>query len=132
LIGGDFNLVPSMTAYHRLSDRNREYYNSDETEIAPLLAQFPAVPSLAESDGEHHRRWYTHMGNHNHSKSPDKTIDYIFYTDGLPLGDHYVPQDWNGVRSISDHLLLVAHFTVPGAISKSYKNEAFFDRLAYP
>jgi endonuclease/exonuclease/phosphatase (EEP) superfamily protein YafD len=26
LMGGDFNLVPSMPTYWRLSERNREYY----------------------------------------------------------------------------------------------------------
>jgi len=112
VMAGDFNLIPSMLAYQRLSERNREYYNSRKTEIAPLLAQFSAIPSLQESDGEHPDSWYTHMGNHNHSKVPDKTIDYIFYTDGLVLGDHYVLQE--AARSISDHLPVVALFTVPG------------------
>jgi len=111
LMGGDFNLVPSMSAYRRLSDRNKEYYNPLETELAPLLARFPAVPSLAEADGPDHAKWYTHMGNHNHSKVADKTIDYIFFTEGLTLGDHYVRSA--GVESISDHLPVVAYFTVP-------------------
>jgi endonuclease/exonuclease/phosphatase family metal-dependent hydrolase len=111
LMGGDFNLLPSMSAYRRVSERNREYYNSGETEIAPLLAQFSAVPSLQEADGEDHERWYTHMANHNLSKVPDKTIDYIFTTGGLVLGEHYIRSA--DVRSISDHLPVVAYFILP-------------------
>jgi endonuclease/exonuclease/phosphatase family metal-dependent hydrolase len=113
LMGGDFNMVPSRSAYRRLSGRNREYYNPRETEIAPLLAQFCSVPSLEETDGEDHARWYTHMATYSQSKLPDKTIDYIFTTGELTLGDHYVLG--TGTQAISDHLPVVATFTLPGA-----------------
>ncbi len=114
LMGGDFNLIPSMTAYSRLSERNRKYYDSTATEIAPLLAKYSAVPSLQEADGVEHARWYTHMANYIPSKVPDKTIDYIFYTDGLGLGEHYVRSA--DTLPVSDHLPVVAFFSIRGLV----------------
>jgi len=111
LMGGGFNLVPSMAAYGRLTERNKEYYNPKKTEITPLFKLFQAVPSLEEADGPEHARWYTHSGNHNRRKIADKTIDYIFYTNGLMVGKHYV--DERNTKLISDHFPVVAYFTVP-------------------
>ncbi len=111
VLAGDFNLIPSTTAYQALTARNQEYYNSSGSEISPLLTTYKSVPSLQETLADNPKKWFTHMGNHNQSKVPDKTIDYIFYVGPLNLGEHYVLAD--GATSISDHLPLVANFTLP-------------------
>jgi len=111
LLAGDFNLIPSDAAYQNLSAYNRKYYNAGGTEIAPLLERYHTVPSLTETLGSNHRDWFTHIANDDLSELPDKTIDYVFYTGELILGEHYVRS--SGTLNISDHLPIVASFTVP-------------------
>lgn len=111
LLAGDFNLIPSDAAYRNLGTRSRGYYNEEGSEIAPLLEQYPSVPSLAETLGNNQKDWFTHIANNIDSPVPDKTIDYIFYSSELFLGEHYVRS--SGTLEISDHLPVVANFTLP-------------------
>ena len=112
LIAGDFNLLPSDAAYRNLGAGSRKYYNESGTEIAPLLERYSSVPSLPETLGANRHDWFTHIANDNHSETPDKTIDYIFYTGKLALREHYV-RSLDTLR-ISDHLPVVANFTLTG------------------
>jgi endonuclease/exonuclease/phosphatase family metal-dependent hydrolase len=112
LIAGDFNLLPSDAAYRNLGAGSRKYYNESGTEITPLLERYSSVPSLPETLGANGQNWFTHIANDNHSESPDKTIDYIFYTGKLALREHYV-RSLDTLR-ISDHLPVVANFTLTG------------------
>lgn len=111
LLGGDFNLIPSDMAYQSLSPKERKYYNLDGSEIAPVFQHYKSVPSLPETLGENHQSWFTHIPNDVQIDEPNKTIDYIFYADDLALGDHYVRSA--GTLRISDHLPVVAVFTLP-------------------
>ncbi len=108
VIGGDFNLLPPGGAYGRLPADEQAYFRP-ETELAPLFDAFPSVPSRAEVDGPDYARWYTHFPNGGPSKGPDRTIDYLFHSPLLSVGEHYV-RGWDTL-AISDHLPVVATFT---------------------
>ena len=110
LLAGDFNLLPSDAAYRNLGAGSRKYYNKSGTELTPLLERYGAVPSLLETLGANYQDWFTHIANDNHSETPDKTIDYIFYTGKLTLREHYVRS--SDTLQISDHLPVVASFTL--------------------
>ncbi len=110
LLAGDFNLLPSTDAYQKLAVGSRKYYNSGGTEIAPLLENYGSVPSLAETLGANRRNWFTHIANDNHIDAPDKTIDYVFYSDQLVLREHYVRS--SDTLKLSDHLPVVASFVL--------------------
>ena len=111
LLAGDFNRIPTDAAYQDLSDGNRKYYDANGTEIERLMKRYDSVPSKFETLGDNRQDWFTHIANDNKNPEPDKTIDYIFYTDNLFLGEHYVRSF--GTLMLSDHLPVVATFTLP-------------------
>jgi endonuclease/exonuclease/phosphatase family metal-dependent hydrolase len=110
LIGGDFNLLPPGKARSLLSERQKKHYR-EKSEIKPLFDKYQAVPDLEEINGAQRDRWFTHLPNDPAIKKPNKTIDYIFYSKTLRLGEHYVRQ--RDTLEISDHLPVVAEFLLP-------------------
>ena len=115
VIGGDFNLLPSDSAYSRLPQRQRAYFRP-RTEIGPLSARFQAVPSLQEANGASHASWFTHFPNDPAGSAPDRTIDYIFVSDSMNLGTHRVRQA--DAMAISDHFPVVAEVRVPAVLTQ--------------
>jgi endonuclease/exonuclease/phosphatase family metal-dependent hydrolase len=111
LLAGDFNLIPTDAAYQDLSDGSRKFYDANGTEIERLMKRYNSVPSQSETLGDNRQDWFTHIANDNKNPEPDKTIDYIFYSDNLFLGEHYVRSV--GTLMLSDHLPVVATFTLP-------------------
>jgi len=116
VLGGDFNLLPpDAAAYDRLPASHQAYYNRP-TELAPLLAVYPAVPSPTEAAGPQAPAWFTHFPNDPAIPAPDRTIDYLFFAPAVRVGAHYVRQ--HDTLTISDHLPVVSIFTVdPAAAS---------------
>lgn len=110
ILGGDFNLLPPGKAYQRLPDHHKKYYQ-ENTEIEPLTSAYRSVPSLKEVDGNFPGKWYTFFSNDPGITEPDRTIDFIFYSDNLQLGKYRVIRD--GTLHISDHMPIVAEFTIP-------------------
>jgi len=110
LAGGDFNLLPSRNAYDRLPAAQQEYY-LPETELGPLYNRYQSVPGPAETGGENYALWFTHFPNDPSVKAPDRTIDYIFFSDLIKLGDRRVLGQHTLV--ISDHLPLLVEVTLP-------------------
>lgn len=110
LIGGDFNLLPSTAAYEALAVEQQLYYQP-QSELAPLLARYRAVPSLDEMSGPERAHWYTHFPNDPRVPAPDRTLDYLFYADELTLGDHRVRHA--ETLHLSDHLPVIATFRLP-------------------
>lgn len=109
LLGGDFNLLPPGQI-----DRLPEIYRRDfrpKTELAPLLDRYRVIPSLVDLQGVEAQKWFTMFPNDPSITEPDRTVDYIFFTDDLTLNTYYVRQ--HDTLSISDHLPLVAEFTLP-------------------
>ena len=110
ILGGDFNLLPSWSAYEALPDIIQSYYNPEGTEIAPLIAAHPSIPSLDQTEGETAALWYTHSLVTDPNRALNKTIDYIFYDKALAVTGARVVQD--GTLWISDHMPIVADFKV--------------------
>jgi endonuclease/exonuclease/phosphatase family metal-dependent hydrolase len=111
VIGGDFNLLPPGTSYERLPKEHRAYFN-ERTELAPLFSKYRSVPSLEEINGPDFRKWLSHYPNDPAVKGPDRTIDYLFFSNAIELRDHYIRQ--GDTLKISDHLPLVAEIIIPG------------------
>ena len=112
LIGGDFNMLPpDAEAYDRLQPSQRDYFNDDATEITPLFDAYQSVPTLEELRGPSAADWFTHFPNDPSVEGPNKTIDYLFLPDDLPLGAHSVRQ--HDTLHISDHLPVIGQFRLP-------------------
>ncbi|MFC1826043.1 endonuclease/exonuclease/phosphatase family protein [Thermodesulfobacteriota bacterium] len=110
IAGGDYNLLPPGKAYQQLPDHQKVYY-CKSTELELLTAAYRSVPGLKEVNGSAPERWYTHFPNDPKVAGPDRTIDYIFYSDKLMLGQHRVIQE--DTLHISDHFPIVAEFIIP-------------------
>ncbi len=109
VIGGDFNLLPAG-ARGQLAEEERRYYNED-TELATLYAKYRGMPSAEDTRGPDAPRWFTHYPNDPAVSGPDRTIDYLFLSDGLGLGEHSIRQ--HDTLTISDHLPVIADLTLP-------------------
>ena len=99
-----------LSAYQRLDARQKEYYR-EKTELERLTDAYRSVPSLQEVNGSTPEKWYTHFPNDPRVTAPDRTIDFIFYSDKLMLGKHRVIQ--KETLHISDHFPIVAEFVIP-------------------
>jgi endonuclease/exonuclease/phosphatase family metal-dependent hydrolase len=110
VIGGDFNLLPPGKSYERLPVEQRAYFN-EKTELAPIFSKYRSFPSLDEINGPDYPRWLSHYPNDPAAKGPDRTIDFIFLSDSLKLGVHYIRR--KDTLKISDHLPLIAEIIVP-------------------
>ncbi len=110
LLAGDLNLLPPGRQYEDLDDTRRAYY-LPESELGVLTDAYPVVPSLEEANGPDRTDWFTHLPNNPAVDRPDRTIDYVFHSPLLTLGEHRVRQD--DTWTISDHLPVLADLTLP-------------------
>ncbi len=110
VMGGDFNLLPPGPQFENLPPDQRLYYEAD-SELAVLTAAYPSVPSLDEANGADALAWFTHYPNDPAVAGPDRTIDFLFFSSAIGLKDHAVRSA--DTQSISDHLPVVATFSVP-------------------
>lgn len=111
-IGGDFNLLPPG-AYEYLDEAEKEYYNP-QTELKVLTDKYKSIPSIKQTTGDSRTKWFTHFPN-SIKTGPDRTIDYIFYSDKLQLANSYVRQ--TDTLDISDHLPMIAEFVLPASVT---------------
>lgn len=109
ILGGDFNLLPP-NVYASLSEQQRAPFNAT-TEMSPLYQQYSLIPSLKNTLSESKARWYTYFPNGKQFSAPDRTIDYLLYSKNIQLNHARVLQE--GVLSLSDHMPLTAHFSLP-------------------
>jgi endonuclease/exonuclease/phosphatase family metal-dependent hydrolase len=110
LIGGDFNLLPPVAgAYERLQDHEQAAY-LPETELRSLFERHQVVPGAAETGGADAARWFTHFPNDPRVGKPDRTIDYIFVSKDITLGQRYVRQ--HDTATVSDHFPIVVELTL--------------------
>ena len=110
LIGGDFNLVPSKSAFNRLTESEKKNY-LPQTEIAAIYRLYRGIPSIDEADGPDYKKWFTHFSNKPSILEADRTIDYLFISDDIQLGRHYVRQE--DTLQISDHFPIIAEVKIP-------------------
>lgn len=110
VIGGDLNLLPP--------DNNRQRKNIlaagtgryDATpQIGPLYEKYRGIPSLKHLASDDSKAWYTHFPNDPTVTGPDRTIDYLFYSDQWNLIDAYVRQ--TDTLHISDHLPVIGIYS---------------------
>ncbi len=109
LLGGDFNLLPP-DQYKRLAEDQKWPFRA-ETELKMLFDNYQVVPSLTDINGTEYAQWFTMFPNDPRVTEPDRTIDYIFFADGLALNGATVRQD--DTLQISDHLPLIAELKLP-------------------
>lgn len=114
-IGGDFNLLPHDDARKDMPPENQKYYNS-KTELNLLTAKYNMVPSLEDTKSAEKSKWYTHFSNNPKMTAPNKTIDYIFYSENLKLVNKSVMH--GEALKVSDHMPLFAEFAITPAPSK--------------
>lgn len=105
VFAGDFNLLPPDGGIQW--QRLQEQYDYDSA-LKPFYHRYQAVPSIADLTGQQAVQWYTHFPNDPAVKSPDRTIDYLFYSHQLRLKQATVRQ--HDTLDISDHLPLSAEF----------------------
>lgn len=108
-IGGDFNLLPGSEAYRRMKEKDRLYFK-EESELKVLGDKYRMIPAYSDLNSPNYASWYTHFPNKPDVTGPDRTIDYLFYSEGLGVEDYYVRQA--DTLKISDHLPIIATFTV--------------------
>ena len=104
LIGGDFNLL--LPTQLETLPENLAFEFRPQTELMPLLKHFQAIPDIAQTIKEEMPKWYTMFPNNPQIKAPDRTTDYIFFSNHLQLIKGYVRQ--HDTLAISDHLPLIA------------------------
>ncbi len=118
VLGGDFNLLPP--------DNNRQRQRilaaatglfDEQPQIERLYDSYRAIPSLHHLISESPEAWYTHFPNDPTVSGPDRTIDYLFYSDQWSLDDAYVMQ--GEALEISDHLPVVGVYALPARTSPS-------------
>jgi endonuclease/exonuclease/phosphatase family metal-dependent hydrolase len=112
VLGGDLNLLPPD------GDRQRQRIiaagtgNYDkESQIKPLYDKYRGIPSLQHLMADDPQAWYTHYPNDPSASGPDRTIDYLFYSDQWSTNDQYVIQE--EALHISDHLPVVGVYSLP-------------------
>ena len=110
VVGGDFNLVPSEHAYNRLMATEKRGYHP-KTDISKVYQLYSGVPSLDQANGPEYKKWFTHFPNKPEITAPDRTIDYIFISNNIQLGRHYVRQ--RDTLKISDHFPVIAEVQIP-------------------
>jgi endonuclease/exonuclease/phosphatase family metal-dependent hydrolase len=107
VIGGDLNLLPAGQ-YDRLPVNEQGYYNPD-TEISTLYDKYRIVPSMQDlAAGQ--EKWFTYWGNDPALKKPDRTLDYLVYSDGLELVESRVRT--HDTDTLSDHFPVIAIYKV--------------------
>lgn len=106
VIGGDFNLLGSDSAYGRLMPHDVPMYQP-RTELSQLTTRYRSFPAPADLDGPDEARVRTYIPNDPRADGPDRTIDYLFMSEGWAREAATVRQDAIA-QSASDHLPVIA------------------------
>jgi endonuclease/exonuclease/phosphatase family metal-dependent hydrolase len=107
IFGGDLNLLPPGKSFEKLSATHQGLYQ-EKSEIEVLFKDYPVFPSQAQADSSNAKMFYTHFPNDPRVTTPDRIIDYIFYSPNISPSQAFVKQE-NTLR-ISDHLPVVMEF----------------------
>ncbi len=108
ILGGDFNLL-GPGQYEELPDHQQQYY-SPQSAMDEIYAKYQVLPALDQLTGSRPDEAYTYFGNDPRLSRPDRTIDYLVYSEGLELVDFHVRQ--RDALPLSDHLPLIAEFAL--------------------
>lgn len=109
VLGGDLNLLPPGQ-FQLLPQSQRDWYTAD-SELLALASRYPMIPSLSQANGAEQAQWYTHYPNDPAASGPDRTLDYLFYSQRLTALTSQVRQ--HDTQAISDHLPVIGRFFLP-------------------
>ncbi|WP_439134372.1 endonuclease/exonuclease/phosphatase family protein [Pseudomaricurvus sp.] len=109
ILGGDFNLLPDdgNRQWTLLTEAHGQGFD-EQTALAALSDRYRQIPSLMDLTGSHPEQWYTHFPNDPSVSGPDRTLDYLFYSDQWQLNDAYIRQ--SDTLDVSDHLPVIGVF----------------------
>tara|TARA_R110001583_G_scaffold380_3_gene3297 strand:+ start:3227 stop:4321 length:1095 start_codon:yes stop_codon:yes gene_type:complete len=107
ILGGDLNLLmPGQLAQLQPS---QHYLYQEATELQQLL-RWPSVPGQ-DNIRDAAADWFTHYPNDPEVTGPDRTLDYLFYSQRLSVEYASVIQSLE-VQQLSDHLPVKADFVI--------------------
>ena len=109
ILGGDFNLLPPGQSA-RLKPENRGNHR-EPSEIGSIYERYPGVPTVAEATGSEMERSFTFTQRSSTGRMPVRTLDYLFAATSVTIERYCVQQE--GMMNVSDHLPLIAEFTLP-------------------
>ncbi len=114
VLGGDLNLLPPDNNRQRQEILAASTGNYDEQpQIEPLYEKYRGIPALTHLMSTEPEAWYTHFPNDPTVDGPDRTIDYLFYSDQWSLDDAYIVQE--KALHISDHLPVIGVYSLSKA-----------------
>jgi endonuclease/exonuclease/phosphatase family metal-dependent hydrolase len=113
ILGGDFNLLMPGRSYTDLSVTQRSLYQ-ENSELKVLTDPFKVLPTLEDVNGANRSKWYSHFPNDPEVKGPDRTIDYIFYSQKLEPIIYKIRS--HDTLKTSDHLPLIVELKVQSAV----------------
>ena len=109
ILGGDFNLLPpGQSALLHPESRG---IHREPSEIGSIFERYTGVPSVAEATGDQRHRCFTFTQRSGASRIPVRTLDYFFAAPTVTVERYFVQQE--GMLNVSDHLPLIAEFTLP-------------------
>ena len=119
VLGGDLNLLPPDDNRQRARILAAGTGNYDENpQIAPLYERYRGIPPIEPLLSDNPAPWYTHFPNNPLATGPDRTIDYLFFSDQWQLTDAYVMQ--GNALQVSDHLPVVGVYRLPAKTSPAH------------
>jgi endonuclease/exonuclease/phosphatase family metal-dependent hydrolase len=112
IIAGDFNLVPPGQST-RLRPEDRANHR-EPSELGPLYERYCGIPPIADATGDQIRRSFTFTRKSGTARIPVRTLDYFFVSPMVTAHGYQVPEQ--EMTGVSDHLPLIADFTLPVAV----------------
>jgi endonuclease/exonuclease/phosphatase family metal-dependent hydrolase len=109
ILGGDFNLLPPGQS--ALLPPETRGIHHEPSEIASIFERYTGVPTVAEATGNQRHRYFTFTQRSGAHRIPVRTLDYFFAAPTVTVERHFVQQE--GMLNVSDHLPLIAEFTLP-------------------
>ena len=111
VLGGDLNLLPPDDNRQRRRIHAARTGRYDENpQIQALYQRYRAVPDRQALLSDNASAWYTFFPNDPTVNGPDRTIDYLFFSEQWSLDDAQVLQQ--GTLNISDHLPVIGVYSL--------------------
>jgi endonuclease/exonuclease/phosphatase family metal-dependent hydrolase len=117
ILGGDLNLLPPGQST-RLAPQNRGIHH-EPSELGAIYERYSGVPPILDATGHQMQRCFTFTKKAGGTRVPVRTLDYFFASPMVKIERYVVPQD--EMMDVSDHLPLIAEFTLPEAGGSVFK-----------
>lgn len=111
ILGGDFNLLPPGQC--ALLNPETWGIHREPSEIGAIFERYSGVPPVAEATGDQMHRCFTFTQRSGTNRISVRTLDYLFAAPTVTIERYFVQQE--GMMNVSDHLPLIAEFTIPAA-----------------